>query len=202
MNSSLTFNRSNLFDWVFPKADLTGRLVVVVGCSWLMALASHLSFPLPFTPVPVTAQTFAVLMLASVLGWRMALASQLLYLFQGLAGLPVFAPGLTWGVARLLGPTGGYLLGFLVATLGVGALADRGWGRRFGRAVLMMAVGECAIYLVAVPWLKWSLQVNWTQSLAMGWWPFLVGDAYKMALAALVLPGAYRLFKKTNSPAA
>lgn len=196
MGNSLALSSGNLFEMVFPGTELRAKAALVLAGSGLMALASHVMAPLPFTPVPVTAQTFVVLLLAALLGARMALAIQFVYLAEGLAGLPVFAPTASWALGRLIGPTDGYLLGFLAATWVVGSLADRGWGRRLGSSVAMMFAGECALYAIAIPWIKMFLGANWMQSLMMGLWPFLPGDLYKLILAALVLPGAWRVVRK------
>ena len=178
------------------------KWLLVLGCSGLMALSSRLSLPLPFTPVPVTGQTLAVLLLSGLLGMRMAISVQLLYLAQGLAGLPVFAPGATWGFARLLGPTGGYLAGFVAAAAIVGWMADRGYGKRLGSALVMVLSGNLAILAVGVPWLKWVMQVDWGQAVTLGMWPFLIGDLYKIVLAAMLLPGSWRLVSRLHRPAA
>jgi biotin transport system substrate-specific component len=200
MNSTLVLRRSNLFDMVFPQADSVTKVILVLACSGLMALSSRVALPLPFTPVPVTGQTAAVLLLASVLGARLALSVQLVYLAEGLAGLPVFAPGTDWGAARLAGPTGGYLVGFLAATWIIGTLADRGVGKRFLSALGMMLAGEAAMYAVALPWLKGVTGVRWTQALLLGVWPFLPGDVYKMALVGLLLPVSWRVIRKSKGP--
>lgn len=133
---------------------------------------------------------------------RMAVSVQLVYLAQGLAGLPVFAPGTTWGVARLLGPTGGYLAGFVVAAGIVGWMADRGFGKRLGSAFVMVFLGNFAILGVGLPWLKWVLRVDWMQAVTLGLWPFLIGDLYKIVLAAMLLPGSWRFFNRMHPPAA
>jgi biotin transport system substrate-specific component len=201
MTPALTLRRNNFFEIVFPEVNLLTKGLLVLGCSGLMALSSRLSLPLPFTPVPVTGQTLAVLLISGLLGMRMAVSVQLLYLAQGLAGLPVFAPGATWGVARLLGPTGGYLAGFVVAAGIVGWMADRGYGKRLGSALLMVVFGNFAIFAVGVPWLKWMMRVDWEQAVTLGLWPFLIGDLYKIVLAAMLLPGSWRLFNKMHPPA-
>jgi biotin transport system substrate-specific component len=198
MNPSMTLPRTNFFEFAFPDVSLLTKGFLVLACSGLMALSSRLALPLPFTPVPVTAQTFAVLLLAGLLGMRMAISVQLLYLAQGSAGLPVFAPGSTWGIARLLGPTGGFLVGFVAAAAVVGWMADRGYGKRLRSALVMMALGSVAIFAVGVPWLKWVMQVDWLQAFKLGFWPFLMGDVYKIVLATLLLPGTWRLFEKVN----
>ncbi|MGB7624166.1 MAG: biotin transporter BioY [Terriglobia bacterium] len=202
MNPTLTLRRTNFFEIAFPDVDFFTKSLLVLACSGLMGLSSRLSLPLPFTPVPVTAQTFAVLILAGLLGMRMAISVQLLYLAQGFAGLPVFAPGSTWGIARLLGPTGGFLVGFIAAAAVVGWMADRGYGKRLGSALVMMILGSAAIFAVGVPWLKWVMRVDWMQALNLGFWPFLIGDVYKVVLAALLLPGSWRLFAKARPSAA
>lgn len=195
MNSLPRLQRNSMFDATFPKAELWQKAFLVLAGSGLMALASRLTLPLPFTPVPVTGQTFAVLLLAALLGSRLSLAAQFLYLLEGVVGLPVFSGGTTWGIARLLGPTGGYLVGFLAVSWVVGTLADRGWGRGFLSAVAMMLLGQISLFLIAIPWLKAVLGVDWSQALTLGLLPFLPGDAFKLLLAALTLPTGWKLLR-------
>jgi biotin transport system substrate-specific component len=171
------------------------RGVLVVGGSLLLALAAQLAIPLPGTPVPVTGQTFGVLLIGATLGARLGAAAVLLYLLEGVVagplGVNVFAPGASVGLARLGGPTGGFLTGFVLAALVVGYCADRGWERRLWSAVLVMLVGEIVIYAVGLPWL--ARFVPAPKLLDAGLFPFIVGDLYKVALAALALPGAWRV---------
>ena len=157
---------------------------LVVGGSLIVALAAQVALRLPFSPVPITGQTLAVLLVGATLGSRRGALSLLAYLFEGLIGLPVFAAGAS-GPAYLLGPTGGYLVGFVAAAFVTGWLVERGWGRHMGRAVLSMMAGSAAIYLVGLSWL--SLFVG-RQALALGLLPFLVGDVAKIALGAGLLP--------------
>lgn len=164
--------------------------VAVLAGSALVALTAQLAIPLPFTPVPITAQTFAVLLVGAVLGSRRGALAMAVYLAQGAAGLPVFSGGaccLPW----LLGPTAGYLWSYPLAAFIVGALAERGWDRTLPRAGLAMLAGNAVIYLVALPWL--ALYVGYGQVLAAGLFPFIPGDLVKVALAAAVLPGAWAL---------
>lgn len=166
------------------------RAVLVVAGSALIALAAQIAIPLPFSPVPVTGQTFAVLLVAAALGPRLGPAGVGLYVAEGLIGLPVYAGG-TAGLARLTGPTGGYLIGFVVAAFVVGWLAQRGWDRRIATAVLAMLAGEVAIYVFGLAWLsRFPLSVG---LLGAGLLPFVAGDLYKVALAAAALPMAWRL---------
>ncbi|HET9109525.1 MAG TPA: biotin transporter BioY [Ktedonobacterales bacterium] len=147
-----------------------------------LAISAHIIIPLPFTPVPVTGQTFAVLLLGAAYGARRGVASVVLYLLAGAAGLPVFAA--VAGAASY-----GYLIGFAVAAFIVGWLADRGWGRGLPTSIAAMLVGEVAIYACALPWL--ARFVGWNHVIALGLTPFLVGDAYKLVAAALLLPAAW-----------
>ncbi len=168
------------------------RWALVLGGSALVALAAQVSVPLPFSPVPVTGQTFAVLLVGAALGARLGAYALLAYLGEGIIGLPVFAPGggLS-GLARLVGPTGGYLVGFIVAAFVVGALAERGWGRRLWTSVLAMLVGSVAIYVFGLAWLVKF--VGPERVLVAGLFPFIPGDLVKLVLAALALPAAWRV---------
>jgi biotin transport system substrate-specific component len=164
---------------------------LVLGGSLLVALTAQIAVRLPFSPVPITAQTLAVLLVGALLGSRRGAWSMLAYLGQGLIGLPVFATGAS-GPAYVLGPTGGYLLGFVAAAYLTGWLAERGWDRRIGTALLAMLIGNAAIYALGLPWL--SIYAG-THTLALGLLPYLAGDALKLALAAAALPGGWRLLR-------
>lgn len=174
----------------FASASIISRVAAIALGSLLIALSARLRIDLPFSPVPVTGQTFAILLVAAALGRTLGFSSVVAYLIEGLLGAPVFAGG-TAGPAVLAGPTGGYLIGFALAALVVGSLAERGWDRRFITAVPAMLLGEVAIYLVGLPWLARFVGVP--QVFAAGLVPFLVGDVYKLVLAALVLPVAWRI---------
>jgi biotin transport system substrate-specific component len=166
--------------------------LVVLGAG-LIALLAQVQVPLPFSPVPVTGQTLAVLLVGASLGARLGAASVVLYVAEGVAGLPVFAGG-TAGLLRLSGPTGGYLIGFIAAAFVVGLLAERGWDRRIRTAAIAMFVGEVAIYVFGLSWLsRFPLPVG---VLDAGLWPFVAGDLYKLVIAALLLPSAWRLARR------
>ncbi|MCS7178806.1 MAG: biotin transporter BioY [Anaerolineae bacterium] len=178
-----------LADTLIRSRTLARDAWLVGAGSVLVGLMAQIAIPLPFTPVPVTGQTFGVLLVGALLGCRRGALSLVLYLLEGIAGLPVFAGGSS-GLTRLLGPTGGYLLGFVVAAGVTGWLCERGWDRRVPTAALAMLIGNLVIYLFGLPWL--ALFVGPEKSLVMGFWPFIPGDLLKLALAALVLPGAWR----------
>lgn len=175
------------------KAALVYDVSLLLGGSWLIALAAQLTIPLPFSPVPITGQTFAVLLIGALAGRRLGSLSVAAYLAQGLAGLPVFAGG-TSGLGRLLGPSGGYLLGFVAAAYLVGSLAERGWTQNAIKTLLAMLIGNAAIYLFGLPML--ALYVGSAQALAAGFYPFLIGDAIKILLATLMLPIGWKVIWK------
>jgi len=184
----VTGRRAVLAERAWPGVGLARSAALVVGGALITALCSQIEIPLQ--PVPITGQTFAVLIVGALLGSRRGVASMLTYVLMGAVGLPVFAGGAA-GLSRLAGPTGGYLAGFVVAAAVVGFLSRRGWDRRLGTTALAMALGTLVIYIFGTAWL--SRFVGWGQVLVTGVIPFLVGDALKLALAALSLPWAWRL---------
>jgi biotin transport system substrate-specific component len=179
-----------MIEAVWPRPGVAREVVLVLGGAILIALAAQIRIALPFSPVPVTGQTFAVLLLGALYGSRRGVATVLTYLVLGSIGLPVFAGGAA-GVARLAGPTAGYLAGFIAAAFVVGALAERRWDRRPWTTAAAMILGNAVIYALGVAWL--SKFVGWDKVLATGVLPFLAGDALKIALAMLLLPAGWRL---------
>jgi biotin transport system substrate-specific component len=168
------------------------QALCVLFVAVLTAAAAQLSFPLPFTPVPFTIQPMIVLIGAAALGSRLGALSQFLYLMLGLAGLPVFAfsPELPQGFARILGPTGGYLMAYPLAAFVTGWLAERGMDRRYGTSILAMAAGLSVIFAGGVLWLTAS--VGLTAALATGLYPFVIVDVIKIVAAGVVLPSAWK----------
>lgn len=164
--------------------------ILVLAGSALIAATAQVWFTLPFSPVPITGQTFGVLFVASLLGRARGAAAALLYLAEGAAGLPVFAE-MKAGPHVLLGPTGGYLAGFVPGAWLCGALAERGLDRRVGGTIVSMLLGNVAIFALGLPWL--ARYVGSEQALALGFWPFLPGDVVKIGLAAALLPLGWRL---------
>jgi biotin transport system substrate-specific component len=163
--------------------------LIAIGASLIFA-GSRIAIPVPGSPIPVTGQTFGVLLVGGALGFRRGLASVALYVLIGLIGLPFFAEG-KGGVSVILGARGGYILGFLVAGSLVGRLAELGWDRRIIGALGAMAIGNVVIYLIGVPWLMVVTHVDLPTGIAQGLTPFLIGDAVKLILAALAFPAAW-----------
>jgi len=165
------------------------RVCWLVAGSLLIAILAQLAVPL--YPVPVTGQTFAVLLVGAALGPGLGAATVLLYLLEGSMGLPVFSQGRS-GLAMFLGPTGGYLLGFVVAAAVVGVLARMGWDRRFWTTMAAMLIGNLVIYCTGLSWLCMGLGMSLGSSMGVGLYPFIPGDLLKALLAALILPACWR----------
>lgn len=169
------------------------RVASVLFITALTAAAAQISIPLPFTEVPFTFQPMVVLIGGLALGPRLAVASQMLYLAAGIAGLPVFAASavLPPGAARLLGPTGGYLMAYPLAAFVTGYLGSRGFDRRYLTSVAAMLAGLAVVFACGVLWL--SLLVGLQPALAAGLYPFVIADAIKLVAAAGVMPGIWKL---------
>ena len=165
---------------------VTKAALVVFG-SLLLALSAQ--FKIPLYPVPVTGQTLIVLLIGMTYGPRLGGITMAAYLFEGALGLPVFAGGAA-GVAVLIGPTGGYLFGFLLASVSMGYLAERGMGRSVFSTIAAMVIGNFVIYLCGVLWL--INFIGFGQAIAAGVLPFLYGDALKLVVAAGIMPLAWR----------
>jgi biotin transport system substrate-specific component len=176
----------------------TRHIALIVAGALLMALSANISIPVPGSPVPITGQTFSVLLVGGALGFRRGVLATLLYLVMGLF-LPVYADH-RQGIAIIgslkdgqlvLGATGGYLLGFVVAGGLVGRLAELGWDRALGGALAAMAIGNLVIYALGVPWLMAAVGWDLATALDKGVIPFLLGDAVKLVLAAGLFPLAW-----------
>jgi biotin transport system substrate-specific component len=187
-------------DLLRPQARSRGLVydsLLVIAGSLVVALSALIQIRLPFTPVPITAQTLAVLLVGALLGSRRGGLTLVAYLGEGLAGLPVFSGG-GFGLAHLLGPTGGYLLGFVAAAYLTGLLAERGWDRRPLTAFGAMLIGNLVIYLFGISWLGWLVGVQ--QALSLGLVPFVAGELIKIALGTALLPLGWRALARLGMP--
>lgn len=190
-----------------------GTLLIVIG-AWISFNVPQFAIGDVYVPanpyVPFSLQTFSVLFVGATLGFRRGVSSTLLYLLLGCIGLPVFAIDAATGAHAsgidtiatvqnghlVLGATGGYLIGFVVAAGLVGRLAELGWDRSFPGSVAMMLIGSAAIYLVGLPWLAISVGLSVSQTLQFGLWPFVPGDIVKLLVAAATLPVGWRLVSR------
>ena len=199
---------STLLDHVSVSAATSAartslRLASMLFLTALTAAAAQLSVHLPFTPVPFTLQPMIVLVGSAALGPRLAAASQVLYLLLGIAGFPVFAasPILPQGAGRLLGPTGGFLMAYPLAAAVTGWLAERGFDRRYLTSILAMLAGLAMLFAGGVLWLAYGPQTagatGLRTALAAGFYPFVLPDIFKVAVAALILPSVWRFAERS-----
>lgn len=169
------------------------EIPLFIAFNLLLVACSYISINLPFSPVPITGQTFGVLLIAMTLGRVRGTGVILAYLFEGAVGLPVFAGG-SAGLAKFMGPTGGYLVGFLIAAYLVGYLADKGWDRKLYSSVLAMLFGTATIMLIGVSWLAYFVPGNLV--LSVGLYPFIPGALIKIGLASVILPSLWKFANK------
>jgi biotin transport system substrate-specific component len=165
-------------------------IVLVLTGAIFIYLTARLAIPVPGSPVPITGQTFGVLLVGGALGFRRGSFAVLLYVLLGVVGLPFFAEG-KGGLTVIWGATGGYLVGFVVAGAVVGRLAELGWDRKIGGALGAMLVGSAIIYAVGLPWLGVVAHLTPEDTIAKGLTPYLIGDALKLVLAAVLFPTAW-----------
>ena len=206
---------NTLIDLLLPGRSLLADVALVVGFAMFTAVFAQIAIKLPFTPVPITGQTLAVLLTGGALGANRGAASLGLYMLVGMVGLPVFAPSLGEGtVMHFILPwegsnalvwniaSGGYIVGFVGAAWVVGRLAERGWDRSW-RVILALLAGNVVLYVPGLLWLGyWAVDNPWTSgasivpdTLEWGLWPFVAGDLAKLYAAALTLPGAWALVR-------
>lgn len=178
--------------WPAVNAGLLRKLVLVVGGSLVVAAAAHISVPM--LPVPMTLQTLAVLVVGAALGSRLGAAALTLYAMEGAAGLPVFAPTPD-GYPGIMGPTGGYVLGFILAAALVGWLAERGWDKSLPRMAVAMVLGAAVLYVPGLAWLS-TFVGGLGKAVEFGLTPFILGDAVKAAIATLAVPAAWKLLSR------
>jgi biotin transport system substrate-specific component len=168
--------------------------ITVICGSLLVAFSAQLKFYLPFSPVPVTAKTFVVLVLGILLGSRRGALTMIAYLAEGALGLPVFAGGI--GLAAILGPTGGFLFGFIASAYIVGLLAEMGWDRKTVTTVAAMIIGDAILLSFGFAWL--AILTNVKTAFVAGFLSFIPGDILKVVLAAMVLPTLWKFISRRN----
>ena len=177
-----------LADRVFPRTLVMDAVLIVAGAALVTILAQLV---IPLQPVPITGQTLAVLLVGSTLGAVRGSLAMVLYALLGLVGLPVFSDG-THGASIVFGATGGYIVGFILSAAMVGWLAERQWDRKVLKALATFAAGSLAVFAIGLPWLSITLHLNLAQTLAAGFYPFIIGGVIKAVIAAGLLPLGWR----------
>lgn len=180
---------------VFPRSSALNNVLLVAGGTLFLAVLAQVALPIPGSPVPVTGQTLGVLLIGSSYGSLLGLSTMATYLLVGMVGAPVFADG-GHGVARLTGATGGYLIGMLVASFLVGALAGRRWDQRLSTALPTMLLGDAIIFSFGLIWLHSFMDKSWGWTISAGFTPFIIGEVLKIAIAGTSLPLVWRFVQK------
>ncbi|MDA8263571.1 MAG: biotin transporter BioY [Actinomycetota bacterium] len=191
MNSHVAVLRTGVLSDQLARTRLADAILVIAYAGFI-GVSAQISVHLPFTPVPITGQTLAVLLGASALGAGRALMGSGLYLAAGLIGVPWFAGG-SGGLSVASSPTFGYIVGFIAASALVGLMASRGMDKKVIGTAFEMVAGNLGIYAFGVAWLAFSLHISLAHAVALGVVPFLVGDLLKLVLAAVLLPGAWKV---------
>ena len=185
---------------VFPRSTALTQALFVVGGVGFITLLAQIAIPVPGSPVPVTGQTLAVLLIGTTYGARLGVLTFATYLLAGIAGAPIFAPSATaanHGIDRLIGATGGYLVGMLVASLALGYLADKKADQKFRTSFPALLFGDAVIFTFGLLWLHASLNLTWAQTISAGFTPFILGEAIKIAITATSLPLVWRRISRT-----
>jgi biotin transport system substrate-specific component len=192
----MSISTGSLRATVFPRSTALTHAAFIVGGTLFIAALAQIAIPVPGSPVPVTGQTLAVYLIGTTYGARLGFATFATYLLAGIAGAPVFAPAATVGLARLTGATGGYLIGMLVATLILGALADRKADQKFKTSFPALILGSVIVFAFGLIWLNVSLNLTWAQTISAGLTPFIFGEVIKIAITATSLPLIWRRISK------
>ncbi len=188
---------SNLSATVLPRTSAISKGLLIFGGALFLAALAQVAIPVPGSPVPVTGQTLGVLLLATAYGANLGASTFALYLLIGLAGAPVFA-NQGHGLERLIGPTGGYLVGMLIASWVLGALAGRKWDQRFLSAITTMFIGNIIIFTFGLIWLHEYTGKDWAWTFGAGLTPFIFGEILKIVIAGTSLPAPWKVVGRSN----
>jgi len=196
----MSMHSGSLRATVFPRSTALTEALFVVGGIGFISLLAQIAIPVPGSPVPVTGQTLAVLLIGTTYGARLGFITFATYLLAGIAGAPIFAPSATaanHGLDRLVGATGGYLVGMLIASLLLGYLADRKADQKFRTSFPALLLGDLVIFTFGLAWLHASLDVTWAATFKAGLTPFILGEALKIAITATSLPLVWRKISRS-----
>ncbi len=196
----MSMHSGSLRATIFPRSTALTEALFVVGGIGFISLLAQIAIPVPGSPVPVTGQTLAVLLIGTTYGARLGFITFATYLLAGIAGAPIFAPSATaanHGLDRLLGATGGYLVGMLVASLLLGYLADRKADQKFRTSFPALLLGDLVIFTFGLAWLHASLDLTWAATFKAGLTPFILGEVLKIAITATSLPLVWRKISRS-----
>lgn len=180
---------------LFPQSNLITNGALALGGVTFLALMAQLALPIPGSPVPVTGQTLGALLIGASYGRALGATTFALYLGIGIAGAPVFSQQ-GHGIAKVVGPTGGYLIGMFLATIVLSFLASKKWDKKISTAILSMLIGQALIFIPGLIWLQQSTGKDWSWTINAGFTPFIFGEILKLAIAATALPVLWRVVDK------
>lgn len=180
---------------LFPQSTLITNGALALGGVTFLALMAQIALPIPGSPVPVTGQTLGALLIGASYGRALGATTFALYLGIGIAGAPVFSQQ-GHGIAKVVGPTGGYLIGMFLATVVLSFLASKKWDKKIFTAILSMLIGQALIFIPGLIWLQQSTGKDWSWTINAGLTPFIFGEIIKVAIAATALPILWRVVDK------
>jgi len=192
---SLVSTTTSLRAAVLPRSTAISNVGLLLGGTLFLSAMAQIAIPVPGSPVPVTGQTLGVLLLGTAYGATLGLSTFAFYLLMGIAGAPIFASG-SHGISKLTGATGGYLVGMLLASLVLGALAGRKWDQKIATVIPTMLIGTAIIFIFGVGWLHISTGQSWRWAFDKGLTPFILGEVLKIAIASTALPTLWRFAAK------
>jgi len=192
----MSLHSASLRATVFPRSSALTQALFVMGGVGFISLMAQVAIPVPGSPIPVTGQTLAVLLIGTTYGARLGLMTFATYLLAGVAGAPIFA-GSTHGIEKVIGATGGYLVGMLIASFLLGYLADRKADQKFKTSFPALLLGDAVIFFFGLTWLHFSLDLSWSATFAAGLTPFIFGELLKIAITATSLPLVWRKISRT-----
>ena len=188
---------STLKSAFITRATVSSQISLILTGTVFLAVMAQISIPIPGSPVPLTGQTLGVLLLGTAYGAGLGFSTIAFYLLMGMAGAPIFSSG-TSGIERIVGPTGGYLVGMLISSLVLGALAGRKWDQKIRTVIPTMIIGNSIIFAVGLFWLYQYTGQSWSWTLEKGFTPFIFGEILKIAIASTALPAVWKYVSKRS----
>ncbi len=188
---------STLRSAFITRATVASQISLILTGTVFLAVMAQIAFPIPGSPVPFTGQTLGVLLLGTAYGAGLGFSTIAFYLLMGMAGAPIFSSG-TSGIERIVGPTGGYLVGMLISSLVLGALAGRKWDQKIKTVIPTMIIGNSIIFAVGLLWLNQYTGQSWSWTFEKGLTPFILGEVLKIAIASTALPAVWKYASKRS----
>jgi biotin transport system substrate-specific component len=188
---------STLRSAVIARTTVASQITLILTGTVFLAVMAQIAFPIPGSPVPFTGQTLGVLLLGTAYGARLGFSTIAFYLLMGMAGAPIFSSG-TSGLERIVGPTGGYLVGMLISSLVLGALAGRKWDQKIKTVIPTMIIGNSVIFAIGLLWLHQYTGQSWLWTFDKGFTPFVFGEILKIAIASTALPAVWKFVSKRS----